>query len=148
MLVCVRLLVSEKLKCVCTMSLCAGKDRSQVSRIKKLKRRISASFGRLCEYYFISMCVCVCVCAPELAYCECKGRSNLSHISLSLPTFPSLNARESKANRYKRVCFVKSLSLSLSLSLAWLDCLRYPSQPSLCAVYVVSILSLALPKSF
>lgn len=30
----------------------AGKEKNQVSRIKKLKRRISASFGRLCEYDF------------------------------------------------------------------------------------------------
>ena len=45
---------------VCT-SLCAGKDRNQVSRIKKLKRRISASFGRLCEYFISLVCLSVCV---------------------------------------------------------------------------------------
>jgi len=31
----------------------AGHEKSALSRVKKLRQRISASFGRLCEYLYI-----------------------------------------------------------------------------------------------
>ena len=56
----------------------AGRDKSSMSRIKKLKRRISASFGRLCECHrsqtgLLCVCVCVCVCV-WLEQCTLKMR--------------------------------------------------------------------------
>lgn len=71
---------------VCT-SLFAGKERNQVSRIKKLKRRISASFGRLCEYFISLVCLSVSVSVSRCPYVSC---------CLSLSLSLSQNGGESK----------------------------------------------------
>ena len=111
------------------ISLFAGKDRNQVSRIKKLKRRISASFGRLCEYFIllsVSFSVSLSLSSPlSLAVSPC----------LSFCLRPSLPLSE--CNEYKEMLTRFGVYIILIITLLSLLNQPSPSYASLCSLYII-----------